>query len=147
MAKQIYIDSNGNEVQVSGTVNSADLLPLAAGSDTSTAEAIEELSTVIVDTLPMGSYSSSGSTLTKCGKLIILNLSSFTNLPAGGFTELPTIPEEYRPVRSFYVNVIDLNMNKLRFYITTAGRFAVYNYGSQITATNSMQSQIVWFTA
>lgn len=46
MSKQIYIDSNGNEVQVSGTVNSADMLPLEAGSSKMTSEAIGDLSTL-----------------------------------------------------------------------------------------------------
>lgn len=32
MAKQIYIDANGNEIEVSGTINTAEMLPVAAGS-------------------------------------------------------------------------------------------------------------------
>lgn len=44
MSKQIYIDSEGNEIQVSGTVNSADMLPLEAGSSKMTSEAIGPLS-------------------------------------------------------------------------------------------------------
>lgn len=46
MSKQIYIDSNGNEIQVSGTVNTADMLPLEAGSSKMTSEAIGDLSTL-----------------------------------------------------------------------------------------------------
>ena len=46
MSKQIYIDSNGNEIQVSGTVNSADMLPLEAGSSKMTSEAIGSLSSL-----------------------------------------------------------------------------------------------------
>ena len=44
MSKQIYIDSEGNEIQVSGTVNSADMLPFTAGSSKMTSEAIGSLS-------------------------------------------------------------------------------------------------------
>ena len=40
MAKQIYIDANGNEIEISGTINNAEILPVAAGSETSTATAI-----------------------------------------------------------------------------------------------------------
>lgn len=36
MAKQIYIDENGNEILLSGTVNSADILPITTGSGTNT---------------------------------------------------------------------------------------------------------------
>lgn len=46
MSKQIYIDSNGNEIQVSGTVNSADMLPLEAGSSKMTSAAIGTLSSL-----------------------------------------------------------------------------------------------------
>lgn len=41
MAKQIYIDENGNEHLVSGTINTASMLPVSAGSSTSTAEALD----------------------------------------------------------------------------------------------------------
>ena len=43
MAKQIYIDSNGNEILVSGTVNSADILPIETGSGTNTKAYVDGL--------------------------------------------------------------------------------------------------------
>ena len=48
MAKQIYIDSNGNEVLVSGTITNDNNLPHYTGTPTagSTAEAIGDLSTL-----------------------------------------------------------------------------------------------------
>lgn len=36
MAKQIYIDENGNEQLVSGTINTAEMLPIESGSATNT---------------------------------------------------------------------------------------------------------------
>lgn len=36
MSKQIYIDENGNEQLVSGTINNASLLPITSGSSTNT---------------------------------------------------------------------------------------------------------------
>ena len=36
MAKQIYIDENGNEIQVSGTINTAELLPISGNDSTDT---------------------------------------------------------------------------------------------------------------
>jgi len=43
MSKQIYIDSNGNEVQVSGTVNTADMMPMSASDSTKVKTAIDGL--------------------------------------------------------------------------------------------------------
>ena len=36
MAKQIYIDENGNPIEVSGTVNTAELLPISGNDSTDT---------------------------------------------------------------------------------------------------------------
>ena len=44
MSKQIYIDSNGNEIQVSGTVNTADMMPMSGNDSTKVSEAIDDLS-------------------------------------------------------------------------------------------------------
>ena len=44
MSKQIYIDSNGNEIQVSGTVNTADMMPMSASDSRKVSEAIGDLS-------------------------------------------------------------------------------------------------------
>ena len=57
MAKQIYIDENGNEQLVSGTINTADMLPIESGSSTNTKAYIDSktsfdmwgLSTPLID--------------------------------------------------------------------------------------------------
>lgn len=36
MAKQIYIDENGNPIEVSGTINNASMLPISANDSTDT---------------------------------------------------------------------------------------------------------------
>ena len=41
MAKQIYIDENGNENLVSGTINNASLLPISANDPTNTKDYID----------------------------------------------------------------------------------------------------------
>lgn len=41
MAKQIYIDENGNENLVSGTINNAEMLPIESGSSTNTKSYID----------------------------------------------------------------------------------------------------------
>jgi len=44
MSKQIYIDSNGNEIQVSGTVNTAEMMPMSGNDSKKVSEAIGDLS-------------------------------------------------------------------------------------------------------
>ena len=46
MSKQVYIDENGNEVLVSGTVNTADMMPMSGGDSTKVSEAIGDLTTL-----------------------------------------------------------------------------------------------------
>lgn len=41
MAKQVYIDSDGNEIPVSGTINSADMMPMSASDATKVSAAID----------------------------------------------------------------------------------------------------------
>ena len=43
MAKQIYIDENGNEQLVSGTINNAEMLPISSGSATNTKAYIDSV--------------------------------------------------------------------------------------------------------
>lgn len=41
MSKEIYIDGNGNENLVSGTINNAQMLPITSGSSTNTKDYID----------------------------------------------------------------------------------------------------------
>lgn len=43
MSKQIYIDENGNELLVSGTINTADMLPISANPTTNTKAYIDNV--------------------------------------------------------------------------------------------------------
>lgn len=43
MAKQIYIDENGNEQMISGTINNASLLPISANDSTNTKSYIDSV--------------------------------------------------------------------------------------------------------
>lgn len=47
MAKQIYIDENGNEQLVSGTINNAEMLPIESGSVTNTKDYIDSKETLL----------------------------------------------------------------------------------------------------
>lgn len=46
MAKQAYIDENGNEILISGTVNTADMMPMSGNDSTKVSEAIGDLTTL-----------------------------------------------------------------------------------------------------
>lgn len=45
MAKQIYIDENGNPIEVSGTINNASMLPISANDSTDTKTYIDNVVT------------------------------------------------------------------------------------------------------
>lgn len=49
MSKQVYIDENGNEILLSGTVNTADMMPMSGNDNTKVSEAIEEVETSLDD--------------------------------------------------------------------------------------------------
>lgn len=46
MAQEFYIDENGNMIPISGTVTSADMLPMSASDDSKVSEAIGDRSTL-----------------------------------------------------------------------------------------------------
>ena len=67
MAKQIYIDENGNENLVSGTINNAELLPISSIDTTNTKDYIDgKVSTINtalsgkMDKIPTGSHEAYG---------------------------------------------------------------------------------------
>ena len=51
MAKEIYIDGNGNENLVSGTINNAEMLPIESGSATDTKSYIDNINTTLTTAL------------------------------------------------------------------------------------------------
>ena len=75
MAKQIYIDSNGNEVMVSGTITNDNNLPHYSGTPTagSTAEAIASKQDKIKVAKDTGTTSANGNIgVTRTNKFIIV---------------------------------------------------------------------------
>ena len=83
MAKQIYIDENGNEVLVSGTITNDNNLPHYTGTPTagSTAEAIADLqddkANIALSTgtfTPQTNYTDMGSSVKKFGKLVVAHI-------------------------------------------------------------------------
>lgn len=61
MAKQIYIDENGNPIEVSGTINNASMLPISGNDSTDTKTYIDTgLSGLIKTATVSGTTTSSG---------------------------------------------------------------------------------------
>ncbi|WP_298534794.1 hypothetical protein [uncultured Methanobrevibacter sp.] len=107
MAKQIYIDENGNEHLVSGTINTASMLPVSAGSSTNTADALDakanasDLETTEPVSAPLTNVSTStgaNETLNywKSGKVVSINIDIII-ASANTLLTIATLPEGFRP--------------------------------------------------
>ena len=158
MSKQIYIDSEGNEIQVSGTVNSADMLPFTAGSSKMTSEAIGSLSfltttnkdslvdavnevngklTVETDTYNIATYGGYVKCL-KYGNMVTIMLVDFgtTQAPATGAAyTLANIASKYRPAVNLrvdgYANYSSYKYDGMQGYaVNSDGSIVTYNYGT-----------------
>ena len=104
MAKEIYIDENGNENLVSGTINYGSLLPMSPSDPDFVADRITALEIGKVDKTSftsITSISSANANVTvnqggyiKCGKVVIvtakITLSSNLNISTKILTGLPT---------------------------------------------------------
>ena len=152
MAKQIYIDENGNEQLVSGTINNAELLPIdALHPNDNTKDYIDSgLSgkqntiTVEKDVYPITTYGGSITCL-KYGKTVTIIVTSFgqTQAPATGSAyTLGTIASKYRPDVNLrvvgYCNYTGYKYDGVQAYAVNAdGTIVTYNYGNPaITSGN-----------
>ena len=103
MAKEIYIDGNGNEQLVSGTINNAEMLPIESGSATDTKSYIDGKTA-------SANYSINNISVFRVGNTVFFNIISGTNstnasgqILSGGTTDI--IRSGYRPPEN--VNVIE----------------------------------------
>lgn len=78
MAKQIYIDGNGNENLVSGTINNAEMLPIQSGSATDTKSYIDnnDFRYAVID---LSSLSTTANTAQNLGALATLTSNKVTS--------------------------------------------------------------------
>ena len=99
MSKQVYIDSNGNEIQVSGTVNTADMMPMSGNDSTKVSEAIGDLSDlttpVYLSTISTGTnITFEANTSYRIGNMVVLNcILKVTGNLANNATILSNIPK------------------------------------------------------
>ena len=115
MAKQIYIDSNGNEILLSGTINRADMLPYDDNKSTadaigdlddinttvksSTVGAINSVNTVYGGTIVASTgYTMTAQRLVKQGRTVMMSavINADTPITASRRT-IANIPEGFRP--------------------------------------------------
>lgn len=86
MAKQLYIDENGNPIEVSGTINTAELLPISANDPTNTKDYIDSFQTVQSGTFTAQANVTVGSknAVYKQGHWVFINLVLVcgANIPA-----------------------------------------------------------------
>ena len=136
MSKQIYIDSNGNEVLVSGTIINDNNLPHYTGTPTAgtTAEAIGATTKISTTTLSTSGISDTDISFTKTGKVVQFYWTGIKSLSAGGYTSIGTLPSGYRPNSDIIYDYIDHSNRQLRLRLKTNGDFHIYNYGSAITS-------------
>lgn len=97
MAKQIYIDENGNEQMVSGTINNAELLPISANDSTNTKDYIDsKIPTFDSNTLSGGaSITVNRSQIYKYGKLAFVTCVFTTTASITGDSTVLNLPTGY----------------------------------------------------
>ena len=104
MSKQIYIDENGNELLVSGTINSADVLPY--DDNTSTKDKIDEKQDNLTTSTGTITASSNVTLIRpnaiKWGKVKTLNC---VFMVTGTTSTIGTIPPEFAPTNTIVFSV------------------------------------------
>ena len=167
MAKQVYIDSNGNEIQVSGTVNTADMMPMSGNDSTPTATAIGDLSQLTTTdksslvgavnevngkttstntTVDIGTYGDDIQ-LCKSGKVVLMIINPLSSLPTGGWTQIGTLPSGYEPIIQTISDMYSRDERHLRFRLDPDRKIYVYNYSTVISSSNNAYWNITYITA
>lgn len=134
MAQEFYIDENGNKIPISGTVTSADMLPMSASDSRKVSEAIGALSTITTLNVATTGYSTVGIDLVKCNNTVQFKFTGLFTMPSGGWTKIAQLPNNYRPQMEIIKDVIDNSNRRVRFRLNIDGEVHVYNYGSTISS-------------
>ena len=159
MAKQIYIDENGNPIEVSGTVNTAELLPISGNDSTDTKTYIDtglsskqdSLSnqeiTITPNTSILGSSGFTGACY-QYGKVVCLfvQTASPTSEVAYQSTFLTGLPKPVYGNDNNRVSLTDRATNKTyRFRITNSGQLQEwFNSSGKIPSGADLYGTIVY---
>ena len=144
MSKQVYIDSNGNEVQVSGTVNTADMMPMSGNDSTKVSEAIGDLSqlTTTEKSSLVGAVNEVNGASLKASELRVIRETKTTNnngtidsnsLTGGAIPLSRTILSAYSP-SGYFVKI---------GYYSTRYTFDIYDNSFQLVRNTAVEICIV----
>ena len=117
------------------------------GGATTAYDEIEGLKTVSTTNVATTGYSSSGIDLIKAGKAVQFNITGVDTLPAGGWTQIATIPSGYRPKTSFRWDIKARSGQDIRFRIDDDGKVYLYNYGTAISSDWNTYVNTAYITA
>lgn len=89
------------------------------------------------------SYTYDGVLFKKTGGILIVTVSGVISLPAGGATEICTIPSGFVPSTNWNYDAIGVSSNEtganpriIRMRVQSNGKFTLYNYGAALTNAN-----------
>ena len=133
MAKQIYVDENGNPIEVSGTINNASMLPISANDSTDTKSYIDTGLSGKADKTAVGTFTPKDSSVTPnnisfgyVDKLVGISARITTSLTANSLNNLGTI--DIKPNTDLYLPAVSGSGVHLGFVqITSTGNVGVYS--------------------
>ena len=83
MAKQLYIDENGNPIEVSGTINTAELLPISGNDPTDTKSYIDNIADYSTSEKAVGTWIDGKTIYQKTISLGLLPNNTSSTVPHG----------------------------------------------------------------
>ena len=129
MAKQIYIDSNGNEVLVSGTITNDNNLPHYTGTPTAGTTAYEIAKDSEILTYTSGANKAIF-TFSRFGNMVCILISregSAMGLPTTWTTISGTLSANFRPATTLSVCAITGDNHPIFIQIDTSGTVQIYS--------------------
>lgn len=94
------------------------------------------------------SYTYNGVTFYKSGGTVLVHVHGFNGLPNGAVTTICTIPAKCKPSINQNNDIVAMDgtsYRMLRFYLTAAGNFQCYNYGSNAFTNNNYGPGLTFF--
>ena len=125
MSKQIYIDSNGNEVLVSGTITNDNNLPHFSGTPTAGSTAYEIASIKNKQLVSLGATSA----VTIADTRIDIGSSATVNLDAGNYIVEIALPVTINNASAFFYFNVDIDGTSTNLTTITGPQGIVTLYG------------------
>lgn len=141
-------------IPTGGTLTTSNLTAVSAGGLNKLLAAITDLQdkiTTKITTIPAADtngYTANGVSVYRTGNVLEIILNGIVNLPQGGFTNICTLPEEFRPDSTRYndyiigTDEIYSNPRTLRIRVEASGLLRLYNYGAALNVPNAHVTSI-----